>query len=44
MKEEKGGLSVVSLMGVSKTNGTPKSSILIEFSMKKNIHFGGLSP
>ena len=28
-------------MGVSKNNDTPKSSILIWFSTKKNIHFGG---
>ena len=27
-------------MGVSKNNGTPKSSILIGFSMKSTIHFG----
>ena len=27
-------------MDVSKNNGTPKSSILIGFSMKSTIHFG----
>ena len=27
-------------MGVSKNNGTPKSSILIGFSVIFNIHFG----
>ncbi len=33
-------LDGVKEMGVSKNNGTPKSSILIGFSMKKTIHFG----
>ena len=31
-------------MGVSKYSGTPKSSILIGFSMKFTIHFGGFTP
>ena len=31
-------------MGVSKNKGTPKSSILIGFSMKYTIHFGGKIP
>ncbi len=31
-------------MGVSKNNGTPKSSILIGFSIIKFIHFGGFTP
>ena len=31
-------------MGVSKNNGTSKSSILIGFSMKQTIHFGGFPP
>ena len=30
-------------MGVSKKNGTPKSSILIGFSIIFTIHFGGFS-
>ena len=30
-------------MGVSKNNGTPKSSILIGFSMKWTVHFGGFT-
>ena len=29
-------------MGVSKNNGTPKSSILIRFSNIYTIHFGGV--
>ena len=31
-------------MGVSKNNGTPKSSILIGFSIIFTIHFGGKTP
>ena len=31
-------------VGVSKNNGTPKSSILIWFSIILTIHFGGVSP
>ena len=31
-------------MGVSKNNGTPKSSILIGFSIIFTIHFGGFPP
>ena len=31
-------------MGVSKNNGTPKSSILIGFSIILSIHFGGFTP
>ena len=31
-------------MGVSKNNGTPKSSILIGFSLIFTIHFGGFPP
>ena len=31
-------------MGVSKNRGTPKSSILLGFSMKWTIHFGGFPP
>ncbi len=31
-------------MGVSKNNGTPKSSILIGFSIIFTIHFGGKIP
>ena len=31
-------------MGVSKNNGTPKSSILIGFSIIFTIHFGGNTP
>ena len=33
-----------SYMGVSKNNGTPKSSILIGFSIIFTIHFGGKIP
>ena len=31
-------------MGVSKNNGTPKSSILIGLSIIFTIHFGGFPP
>ena len=31
-------------MGVSKNRGTPKSSILIGFSIIFTIHFGGFPP
>ena len=31
-------------MGVSKNNGTPKSSILTGFSIIFTIHFGGKTP
>ena len=31
-------------MGVSKNNGTPKSSIFIGFSIIFTIHFGGFTP
>ena len=31
-------------MGVSKNSGTPKSSILIGFSIMFTIHFGGFPP
>ena len=34
----------VSYMSVSKNSGTPKSSILIGFSIIFTIHFGGLPP
>ena len=36
----KGDLNI----GVSKNRGTPKSSILIEFSIIFTIHFGGFPP
>ena len=31
-------------MGVSNNNGTPKSSILVGFSIIFTIHFGGFPP
>ena len=31
-------------MGVSENGGTPKSSILIGFSIRNSIHFGGFPP
>ncbi len=38
------GLEVINHEGVSKNNGTPKSSILVGFSIIFTIHFGGFPP